>query len=438
MLGLMWADLRFNIWRWLGPLVVITATAAVFVFFASVLETSATLEPPPTGFAEGSRILIVFNEASAIIVLNSVTNLSVAINSRAYALWQLVGIQPATIRMIVTSQLLVLSLVGSLAGCMIMCPLIQPLFRFIISGNKLGPPAMESRYSVGSIIMVVVMVAVIVLLSGRSGARRAARVPAIEALREPSVPRARMGWLNSTIAVGSLALAVILINAMFTGTGNTIVLSALLLGPVLADIFASTAPLLYARFVQAWTSLVPERASAEWYFAKHAACFKVSQTTAAVSPLMVGVTLTGTLNTVAATSGSAVPIEFVYLALGGPLLLTTIGVAATIFLSGHSRDRELALIRASGSTNATVIAIAVLEAIIHVVTAVTLGLLIVLAVGTTYAWALSTRGPAVTPNFDLSSVGVIGVSGLVLVLLATVVPTIVALRKDVPELLAAK
>ncbi len=434
-LRLIFTDLRLDIWRWLGPLVVITAASAVTLFFVSAIATVVNLETPQSGVAQGILVLIFFNGASAIIVLNSVTNLSVAINDRAYALWQLAGIEPAAIRMIVTSQLLILSLVGSLAGCAIMSPLIQPLYDLFTSSKSLEVLAAKTAFGVDSIILVVVGIAVIVLVSGMRGARRAARIPAIEALREPTLPRARMGRLSSTIAIGSLALASILVNAMFSGANIT--LFALLLGPVIAAIFTSAAPLLFAKFVRAWTSLVPERMSAAWYLAKHAARFKVSQTTAAVSPLMIGVALTGSLSTVFATSGSAAPIEYVGLLLGAPLLLTTIGVAATIFLTSYSRDRELALIRASGSTDATIIAIAALEAIIHVVTAVLLGLVIVLAVGTTYAGAMSTHHPGVIPIFDLSSVGVVGIAGLVLVVMATVIPTAVALRHDVPNLLVA-
>ena len=77
------------------------------------------------------------------------------------------------------------------------------------------------------------------------------------------------------------------------------------------------------------------------------------------------------------------------------------------------------------------------EAVIHLVTAVLLAAAAIGAGGLITAWALSATIPGVTASFALAPPAVIAAGGLVLVLAATVIPTVAALRQDVARSLAA-
>ena len=120
--------------------------------------------------------------------------------------------------------------------------------------------------------------------------------------------------------------------------------------------------------------------------------------------------------------------------LGGPLLLAAIGAAATVFMSSGAREREFALLQAAGATRGVIIKIALWEALISAVTATLLAVFAIGIGGLVLAHALGM--PA--PTLALSSAWLVAGGGLVLLLAATVLPTLAALRREIPHLLAVE
>mgnify|MGYP006378063985 FL=1 len=159
---------------------------------------------------------------------------------------------------------------------------------------------------------------------------------------------------------------------------------------------------------------------------------------------MVGITLAGGLFTTAATLGTAVAAQTgrtdgfdlepggVVLMLGGPLLLAAVGAAATVFMSGGAREREFALLQAAGATRAVIVKLAIWEALIYAVTAT---LLAALAIGIGAVVPPSAPGlPG--PTLSLTSAWLVAGCGLALLLAATVLRTVAALRLESPRTLA--
>jgi putative ABC transport system permease protein len=161
---------------------------------------------------------------------------------------------------------------------------------------------------------------------------------------------------------------------------------------------------------------------------------------------MVAIALAGGLYTTGATlvaaqaartgssAGFHLAPEGVVILLGGPLLLSAVTAAATVFMSGHAREREFALIRAAGSTHGAIRLAAVWEAVIYAATAAILGTAATVIGGLIIAAKLSMPVPVVS----FATLGLIAGGGLVLILAATVAPTTAALRHEIPRTLAVE
>ena len=443
MLRLILSDLLINLRIWLGTLVVAAATAAVTTIAAAEIETAVR-----TGGNVGlalyaiSGAVLVFATLTAIIVLGSISNLAVALQQRAYALWQLIGIRPGLIRVVVLAQLLIVALAGGIIGCALTAPALPALFRFFFAGSD-GLDGLRPRFGLVAAGSVIAFVALVVVLSGARGAGRASRVPALQSLREADLPRRRMGagrWIGATVLLLIIGSVVISLPGTPPDRLST---PLMLLAPLVAGLFAAVSPALFPVFLRAWTALIPATFSASWYLARNSTAENVSRSTAAVSPLMVAVALAGGFYTATAIGGAALARESgaaapdvangtVALLIGGPVLLAVLGATATIFMSSRSREREFALIQAAGGTSATVLGAAACEAVIYVVTAALLGAVAV-AVTTVTGWWVEGSW-----EFGAGPVGVLAGAGLLLTLAATVLPTWTALRAEIPRTLAAE
>jgi putative ABC transport system permease protein len=126
-----------------------------------------------------------------------------------------------------------------------------------------------------------------------------------------------------------------------------------IISPLVATLLVCLGPIAFPALLRGWTSLVPRRWST---FLARSAAHSIGRSTGAVNPLMVAVALAGGLysanGTVRAAEGTSaspsISIGTVVLLLGGPLLLSALGSAVTIFMSARVRNREAALVRATG------------------------------------------------------------------------------------------
>lgn len=441
------SDLVTHARVWLGVLAVIVVAGFVGAIAAGLLET---------GFRHGGRVLdglsstsaavIMFTSITALIVLTSTAGLTVALQKRNYALWQIVGIRPSLVGLVVLGQLAIVGALGAVIGSLIAIPVFEPLFIWVFRdwSNMKG---ISLHLDAGSVLIVVATVTAVVMLGGLRGARQASRVPPIEALRDPEPPRVKMGWLRIILTLlilcGAIALAWALDGrASLSGFSG----QAILITPLIAAAMVTAGPVLFPVVLRAWTSLVPAEVSASWYLARNSSRYRLSQSTATISPLLVATALAGGLYTMAATmdqaladrSGSTTSTglapEGVVILLGGPLLLSAVAAAATVFMSGGVRERELALIQAAGSTQPTVILTAFWEAVIYTVTAAILGAAATVIGGIIIAAKLALTFPVIS----FSTLTLIAAGGFILILAATLAPTAAALRHEIPRTLAVE
>lgn len=431
MLRLIVSDLASNARIWLGALLIAAATATVGAVVAGDIETALSVGGTTALALYGiSGTVAALTVITALVVVGTVTTLTVTLQQRAYALWQLIGLTPTRIRLIVTTQLLAVSLIGAVLGCLAALPILHPLSVYAFTGSP-DLSTLRPRLTPAGALPVVLFVAIVITVGGFRAAGRAARTPPIQSLREASLPTRRMTagrWLT-----GILTLAIIAAIAVSLPGSTSPAVPLTLIAPLAAGVLVSFSPLYLSPLVRLWTSVLPPTASAAWYLARNSTATRGGAT---IGPLVVAVALAGGLFAAdgATTRGSStLTVGAVVLLIGGPLLLAVLGSVATIFMSSRRREREFALLVAAGGTPGLVLVAAAFEAVIYVGTALLLGLLSVAVTTVAGLWATHEWSWAgVVPSFA------VGLLGLLLVLAATVLPATGGLRRGVSGVLAAE
>ena len=447
MIRLLLSDLTAHARVWLGVLALTVTTGFVGAIAAGLIETGSVHGGRvQDGLSSTSAAVIMFTSVMAIIVLSATANLTVALHQRSYALWHLVGIRPVLVGIVVLTQLGIVGAVGAAVGCLVAVPVFPALFVWAFRewSNMQG---ISLHLGIISMLIVVAAITVVVMIGGLRGARRASRTQPIEALRDPEPPIVKMGWFRIVLTALTVGGAVAVAgNLDGSATLSGFSGHAILLTPLLAAALAAAGPRVFPLVLRAWTSLVPSHMSASWFLARNSARYRLSQSNAAISPLMVAIALAGGLYTLAATLDAALlarggsttstglALEGVVILLGGPLLLSAVAAAATVFMSGRARQREFALIQAAGSTQSVISLAAIWEAVIYTMTATILGTIATVAGGLIIASELSLALPVVS----FSTIGLIAAGGLVLILIATIAPTVAALRHEIPRTLAVE
>ncbi|MBB2903606.1 putative ABC transport system permease protein [Kineococcus radiotolerans] len=440
------SDLR----TWAGAGVV-AFTAALVGSLAAALIVTAARVGGTTGLAlyALSGTVITFTLVSAIAVVGSVAGLTVALQRRTHALWQLIGLAPAAVRVIVLAQLLLVGLLGAVAGVAIARPAVPAVGQWVLGGTT-GLQTVQLHSGGGAWVAAGVLL--IILAGGWRSAGVAARTEGVELVRTPDPPQARTGPLRWGIAA---VLTVVLFSITVSLRGRRSVeelasaeSALLLLAPLSAGVLITLGSLVVTPLLRGWTSLVPVRASASWHLARAAAVHGSGRSGAVTAPLVLGVALTGgffagsgTIHNALLSMGVDDPVvsaRSVVLLLGGPLLLATVGAAATVFMAGRIRDREAALLLAAGASYGVVLLVAVWEALIHVVTATLLGLLGVAVTTAVAMWVVWSAAPGATPATGLPAALTTAAVASMLLLVVTVLPTIVALRRNVTDVLSGR
>lgn len=444
MITLILSDLRANARVWVGILLVATAAGFAASIGAGLLETANAYEGPTRkALQNASSPVLIFSGFTALVVLSSTANLTVSLQRRSYALWQILNVRPIFVAVIVELQLAIVSALGAIIGAILSAVAFRGLFDFLFASWNFSTPV-EPHTNISTLIAVILAIIGIVVISGLRGAKNAATTSPLQALTEPEPPKIRMTWIRYLLTALAVAATYGLVSMMVDGDVQTVTSTSILIAPAIVMIMAAAGPLLLPLTLRAWTWIVPARVSTSWYLARHAARYRVTQSTATISPLMVGIGLAGGIYTcveilaeyVRQQSGDASgyvlePGQAVQL-LGGPLLIAGIGAAATVFMSGGARQREIALLQAAGSTQRQIAVSAILEAVIYTLTAM---LLAFIAVVTTAFIVSSSLGMSLT-GIHYLSILIVTALGFVLLLTASLGPTIAALRRDVTRTLA--
>jgi putative ABC transport system permease protein len=454
-LRLILSDLRQNAGIWIGALVVSAATAAAAAIAAGMLETGFAVigAGTPTellragGLATLASLVVVLTIVAVTAVLGSVTRLTIDLQRRGYALWQLVGVPSRTVTAVVRLQLAVVALVGSTIGCLVVAPFVPAFLHFGLSESD-GLRDLDERFGPTSAVSVVLAVTVVVVLSSLRPSRRAGLVRPIEVLREPESIRTRTTWTRWAASAVALLLAGLLTSSIVDAgvrTGGQV----LLIGPLVTAACTAIGPVVFPATLRAWTAVVPAHRSASWFLARNAAAFSVDRSSATVSALVITIALPGSLfagfdtlgdavhRTTGSSSGGGLDVQSVLLMLGGPLLVSLFGAAATVLMAGRTREQEAALVEAAGGSRATVLARAAWESVILVGTAVLVAAVVLVLTACGQAVALAVTVPGTQPQLGLQAALPAALVSLVLMVAAGTIPLVTGRRRSIPLVLAA-
>lgn len=433
-------DLLANLRIWAGLLLVTLLAAFLGALTAGFLESGIRAGGLTALATAGiSGVVIVFALVASVIVLGSVAGLTVSLQQREYALWQVVGLTPGRVRGVVFAQVLLASVVAASVGAVAAGPALAPVLGFVLDGAN-GFEDLDAVTSpLGTIAAVVIVVLVTVSASGRA-TRSASRVSITVAVHGAAASQPR---LTKRRIVGSalLAAAAVALGVSQAGrSADTAEMPLLLAGVLLAAATAGLGLVIYPGLTALWAGIVPARSSVAWFLARAAATDSIRRGAATIGPLMIAIALSGLLFSLDATvvavggapaPGQGLPPQVVVLLIGGPVLLSVAGATATVFMSGRERARESALLRAAGATAGVVARSAAFEALIYVMTALLSALLVIAVAVVAAAVALGTA-----PVFRLGECLIVAGGAALLMLAATVVPTLADLRRDIRSTLA--
>ncbi|MFD5601363.1 FtsX-like permease family protein [Leucobacter sp. NPDC058333] len=449
-------------WRlWVGSFVVIAATAAILSAVISQFATAAALtEDQSDSLLSMTRGMLVFTLLAGVAVASSTTNLAVASGRRGYALLQIAGVLPRQVTAIVATQLVILALFATALGLGGGVLAARPLLG--LASQEAELPGLTVVFDLKTVLWSAAVMIGVVLLSGARGAFRAGTVPPVEALRDAEPAKIKMGvarWIAAGVAalfviVFSVALSTTSQAASFSGEdpNRAMAISGVvglgqLLAIALTAFVAALAPMIYPLVLRSWTACIPVGLSTSWFLARRGGKYRITLSSAAVTPLMVGIALTGSLYTLFLTVGGAMAREgrpsweinhaSIFTLLGPALFLAALGAAAVIFMTNRTRTRDNALVEVSGGTSATLGFMAILETIIYVGTALIIGALVFGVIGLAASGALTQMIGQVAPVFGVGVALVVAASGILLIGIATVIPTFTGHRRTIPAALSS-
>lgn len=451
MIRLILAELRHGWTTWIGLVLVAAIAALSFATGIAMLETGLAVggEILDASVSFLSILLLLGIPAGAIVVA-AVARLAIDLHRPAYARWLLTGVRPGQATAVVLAQLVCTGLVAGCLGFAISVPVVPVFLHAVFESDSSWWSTATVRPGAFTAAIVVPLTLAVTVLGGLRAAVSAGRTPPLSALREPEAESKRMRWWRWVLfLVVLLAAGLGGALAPFRAEERSTAISQFPLLPAyLTAIVAAIAPVLSPAVLRAWTSIIPPHRSTTWFLARNQARYHLGRSTASVTPLFVGAALLGGLMTMAATTGTAMtdagmPGNFdldvlqVMLLIGGPVALGATGAAVVLFMSNRTQGAEQSLLRASGATRGVVVAAALWQAVMHVVTAALLAGIVIVGTALVSSAALNRFVPA-APVFDLGAAAALVAGGLVLTGAATVIPSMLRLREPLAHGLAAE
>ena len=427
MIRLLLSDLRHHAgaWGWTA-VVAVVAAASIAGQFRVVHGINAAAKALGSAAEEGvdalTGIIIAAVVISAMTVLSSTSNLVVSQRERDHGLWKALGMSPSTVRLIIQGQLLVLGLLASLAAV----PLSLPIGRFMMHrlvSDGIVLPGVVPQWDPADLIWT----AGTLVMGGRGAAKRASRTPEALLLRgtggqrtyrdKGRVSRGLLRLLWAILAASGWGAALLIIRngtneedifmAMFNGALSGLILVCVLcswLSPVLERLLAA---------------LIPSPGVA-WHVAGRTCALETRRSAATVLPFVVTIGLVAIAFGPASVSPNVNVGAFSSL-FGLPFLVSWTGGVAVIAMSAGRRRRDAALLRAAGAVERDVLAIEVLEGVLHAAAATVLGLLVTVATAVLLSEALHRSLAGILSDFPWMTLGLVCAATLTTTCLAVVV-----------------
>ena len=372
-----------------------------------------------------SGIIIIGVVFAAVTVLSSTSSLAVSQRERDHGLWKALGMSPSMVRLVIQGQLFALGTLASLVAV----PLSLPISRFMMHrlvSDGAAPPGAVPQWKPADLIWTAIISAGTLVIGGRAAAKRASRTPEALLLRGSDGQRARWsagrvlkGLLRLLWAVAAAAGWVAEFLVIRSGENQDVFTS--LFGGVLCG-------LMFVCILCGWISPVLERLLAAlipdpgvaWHVAGRTCALESRRSAATVLPFVVTIGLVAIAFGPASASSEITVTGFTSV-FGLPFLVSWTGGVAVIAMSAGRRRRDAALLRAAGAMERDVLAIEVLEGVLHAAAASVLGLFITLSTAVLVAEAVHRPLASILQGFPWGTLGLVCAATLATTCLAVVV-----------------
>lgn len=458
------AELRDSWSAWLGVCLGFVMTGFGLTLAALVVQSSlGARELIPEMESDAYTIIGGSNLLLCVVVGLSVVGAatSLVLDSRRGAVARL-GLAGATPGGVVGSQLCQLAAVAvasAVVADLLAIATLRPALDYLQAerGADSAGIAVPAVVEPATLVAVNLLWVAVVLVGGLRQARRASRIPPVEALRqsqgaEPTRTRSVARWVRVVLALlivlGMFAIVPVLAanrgRETFTQIMQLNLFGLVVVGWLLAELMPSVVRPLTA----AWTGLLPATVAPQWWLARATVLARAQRLTRSVTPVMFtcglafGVLgLPATYNAIFAANGVDVELEHVgaetfLVNLGMPLAIAMCGSVGSLFMMSKQRTAELALLGIAGATPGQRTRVATAEAVIVTGTAALLGLVMV---GVSFAH-LAYATPAAGFGFALAVpvlpflVALLVTGGITIA--TTVGPTLAGRRLPEPRVIA--
>lgn len=461
------ADLRDSGTAWLGvglAFIMTNATLALTAMARSSLDTALAMGRFPEDLRLDATATIVSNLALCVLVglavIGASTSLVVTSRRAAIARLLLAGATPGQVVGLIVRQLAVVSLAAAVVGDVLAVGVLQGALDAYT--NDRGMPRVAAQASLAALLAANAGCVLVSVVGGLRQARAASRIPPVEALRAAASGRPQREGMGRSIVRGmSFVVLAGAVAGLFPFVANMLrtlpeagpamaAQAAVLAIPLTGLALTAVLPWVVAPLTRAWTRLVPTLPGrgAAWRLARETVAVKAERLVRSVIPVMfavgllfglmlVGETLLASLSVIApGTVLEGVSVMSFITLLGLPLAIAIAGSAGNLVMMSRQRSAELALGGIIGATPLQQVFVAVFEGVIVTLTASLCGLVMAFTGAALFAQGLATVIPgavlAVPWGMLAGSVAV----GMVVLVLATVLPTIPTLREPAPKVIA--
>jgi len=382
----------------------------------------------------------------AVVTANTFGTI-IAGRARTIALMRLVGASASQLRRSVSREGLAVGAIGSVIGAVIAVLVTVGLVRWQVGEGNL--PDVAYRIVDPLVVLPIVAVVLTTWIASRVGSRRVLDVSPIQATtgaQEAGVEDAKRKTLRNYLALTLVVLGTgLLLLGVVVGFVSPLGLLIAFLGGVVSFTGIVLGAHLVMPAVLHATGRLLGRSAAATLAASNAVRYPERSTRNTVG-LVIGVTLVVTFSVAAASyqamlseaiglspdeiaqAAQALAITFGVLSalIGFSAVIAAVGLVNNLSLTVLQRTRELGLLRALGFTRGQVRRMIVAESAQMVLAAVGLGLVL----GVFYGWAAAQSMLAsllntglVVPSMPWLMIGGIVLGGVVLAIVASVVPT---------------
>ena len=431
MIRLLLSDLRRHAgsWAWTAVVAVVAASAIAGQFrvaHGAIAAAEAAGDPMMIDGAESvSGIVIIGVVFAAVTVLSSTSSLAVSQRERDHGLWKALGMSPSMVRLVIQGQLFALGTLASLVAVPLSLPISRFMMHRLISDGAALPGAVP-QWKPADLIWTAIISAGTLVIGGRAAAKRASHTPEALLLRGSGGQRAQWsagrvlkGLLRLLWAAAAAAGWVAEFLVIRSGENQDVFMS--LFGGVLCG-------LMFVCLLCGWISPALERLLAAlipdpgvaWHVAGRTCALESRRSAATVLPFVVTIGLVAIAFGPASASSEITVTGFTSV-FGLPFLVSWTGGVAVIAMSAGRRRRDAALLRAAGAMERDVLAIEVLEGVLHAAAASVLGLFVTLSTAVLVAEAMHRPLASIVVGFPWATLGLVCAATLATTCLAVVV-----------------